>query len=300
MKRHWSLWPPVQLSAYLLLRVLLMVVHAFPHRAAPWLGRWLGRALRVNRKGLRTARKNVARADVAVSLDRVYENIGTGLVEMLMIPRLLARGELAGACRMERFEVFDRLLAEGNGIITVIGHLGNYELGGLVITQAGYPLNSLARPIINPWINRYLTRFREMTGQRVIPTGNPVAEMVRVLRRNEILVIEIDQDAKGDGILVDFLGRPASVYRSPALFSIKYGAPIVVAAVHREPGVGNVCVLSDPIRPDAYRDRPDGIEALTRRVTAALEERVRAHPDQWFWVYDRWRGASRILRKREA
>jgi KDO2-lipid IV(A) lauroyltransferase len=33
----------------------------------------------------------------------------------------------------------------------------------------------------------------------------------------------------------------------------------------------------------------DGTTAL---VTKVIEGWVREHPDQWFWVYDRWKGAE--------
>ena len=274
-----------------------MVVHVFPLKAAPMLGHWLGRILRLYRKGYRTAKRNIARADLNVSLDLVYDNIGTCMIEVLMIPRLITRREVHKACRIEGLEIVDGLLAEGKGVIFVAGHLGNYEIGGILYSMLGYPVNSLARTIRNPWIDRMLTRYRTQTGQRIISTDNPIGQMIRVLRRNEILTIEIDQDAKGDGILIDFLGSPTSVYRSAGLFSIKYGAPIVVLEFHREGGM-NVSTISQPIRPDVYKDDPDGIEKITRLVTAEFERKVRAHPEEWFWVYDRWRGADKILRKK--
>lgn len=303
-RRHWTVLPPVEIAIYLALRAVLMVVHMFPYRAVFWLGPLFGRVYQaVDRKHSRIARQNVERAkdvarpdEIPEFLDRVYRHLGICILEILMIPRLIARGQIRDTFRLERYDVFDRCLEEGKGAIAIIGHLGNYELGGVVATMAGYPMNALARPVVNRHIDAFLTRYRSAGGNRIISTDNPIGAMIRVLRRNEILIIEIDQDAKRDGILVDYFGRPASTYRSAALFSIKYGAPIVIAECYRE-GRENVCVLSDPIRPDAYKDREDGIRALTQEVAKRFEECVRRHPDQWFWVYDRWRGAEKMLAK---
>ena len=302
-EKHWTLIPPIEYAIYLVVRIVLMVVHLFPYRAVFWLGPILGKIYQcMGRKRFRIARKNVELArdlvepeDIPAFLDRVYRNIGICTMEILMIPRLIARKELQGTFRLERYDVFDRCREEGKGVIAVIGHLGNYELGGVVATMSGYPMNALARPVVNRYIDAFLTQYRSAGGNRIISIDNPIGAMIKVLRRNEILIIEIDQDAKLDGVLVDYFGRPASTYRSAALFSIKYGAPIVIADIYRE-GRQNVCVIQDPIRPDAFKDRPDGVEALTQVVAKQFEECVRRHPDQWFWVYDRWRGARKLLR----
>jgi len=165
---------------------------------------------------------------------------------------------------------------------------------GLAVCAAGHPLHSLARPIENPWIDGYLTRFRTQTGQQIISKYRALGEMIRVLQKNEILIIQVDQDARSHGVYVDFFGRPASTHRSPALLSLKYGTPIVVANIYREGGLHH-CVLSDPILPEAYRTQPDPVRALTQAFTAKFEEFVRSRPDQWFWVHDRWKTAERKL-----
>jgi len=261
-------------------------------------GRWLGRLLRlVDRAHRRVAVKNLERSrgicppdEIPEFVHRVYENIGLTFAEMMVIPKLL--DGLRERVRLERFHVVDDVRRLGKGMITVIGHLGNWELIGLAVCAAGHPLHSLARPIENPWVDRYLRRFRGQTGQQIISKYRALGEMIRVLRANEILIVQVDQDTRKNGIYVDFFGRPASTHRSPAVLSLKYGTPIVVANIFRQDGIHH-CVLSDPILPDAFRSRPDPVRALTQAYTEKFEECVRAHPDQWFWLHDRWKTAER-------
>jgi len=68
-----------------------------------------------------------------------------------------------------------------------------------------------------------------------------------------------------------------------------------MANIYRE-GAMNYVVLSDPIYPDAFRDRPDPVKALTQAYSDRFEEFVRQHPDQWFWMHDRWKTAERVAR----
>lgn len=294
----WRRTAPVQLVLYAVLRAVLMIAGMFPVSTALRGGRWLGRLLRlIDPAHRRVAVKNLERSrgvcppdEIPEFVQRVYENIGLTFGEMMVMPKLLEG--LAGRVRLERFHVVDDVRRRGKGMITVIGHLGNWELIGLAVCAAGHPLHSLSRPIENPWVDRYLQRFRSQTGQRMISKYRALGEMVRVVKNNEILIVQVDQDARKHGIYVDFFGRPASTHRSPAILSLKYGTPIVVADIFREGGLHH-CVLSDPILPESFRNLPDPVRALTQAYTAKFEECVRSHPDQWFWLHDRWKTAER-------
>jgi len=291
-------FPPVQFLVYAFLRAVLMIVGMFPTSMAPALGRHVGRIAQIfDRRHRRTVVKNLERSRgvcppdaIPEFVDRIYANLGRLFVEMMMIPKLV--GRLEEIVRLERFHVVEEVRRQGRGMITVIGHLGNWELIGLAVCHAGHPLHSLARPIENPWVDRYLNGFRTRTGQKIIPKYHALGEMIRVLQRNEVLIIQVDQDARSHGVYTDFFGRPASTHRSPALLSLKYGTPIVVANIYREGGT-HYCVLSDPILPEAFKSQADPVRALTQAYTEKFEECVRAHPDQWFWVHDRWKTAER-------
>lgn len=293
-------FPPVQLFLYVVVRTVFMVIGMFPYSMAPQVGAWLGRILRfLDRRHSAVAAKNLERSrgvcppDAIPSfVDRIYGHIGLSFVEMLMLPGLIERGQLEAFTRFQRFDVAEEVRRKGKGLIVVIGHLGNWEIIGLAICKAGYPLNSLARPIENPWIDAYLNRFRTQTGQKIIPKHHALGEMVRVLRANEILIVQVDQNAKSVGVMADFFGRPASTHRSPATLALKYGTPIIVANIYRENGLHH-CVLSDPILPEHYRDQADPVAALTQAYTSKFEDCVRAHPEQWFWVHDRWKQSEK-------
>jgi KDO2-lipid IV(A) lauroyltransferase len=294
----WRRTAPVQLLVYVVLRAALMIAGMFPRSMVLRGGRRLGRLLGVlDRTHRRVAVKNLERSrgvcppdEVPEFVGRMYENIGWTLAEMMMMPKLI--DGIDRHVRLERFQIVDEVRRLGKGMITVIGHLGNWEVIGLAVCAAGHPLHSLARPIENPWVERYLHRFRTQTGQRIISKYDALGEMIRVIRRNEILIVQVDQDARKHGIYVDFFGRPASTHRSPAILSLKYGTPIVVADIFRKDGV-HYCILSDPILPDAFRGRPDPVRALTQAYTEKFEACVRAHPEQWFWLHDRWKTAER-------
>jgi KDO2-lipid IV(A) lauroyltransferase len=275
----------------------------FSFGTLPRIAKVLSRVIRmIDRKHVRIAVKNLGKTPEICPPDRipsfiarVYDHVGLGFVEMLKMPRLFRHHGVSRYVKLLRFDVLSRCAQEGLGVIVVIGHLGNWEVGGLAVTLSGYPIQSLARPINNPWIERYLHCFRTQTGQRTIPRDHALAEMIRVLLRGGMLVVQLDQDARDLGVYVNFFGRPASTHRAPATLSLKYRSPVVLVNTYRD-GRTNFAVCSDPIYPDAFRERPDPVQALTQAYSDRFEAFVREHPDQWFWMHDRWKTAERVAR----
>ena len=304
---RWRRYPPVQIFLFLLLRSVLMVVDMFPYEMAQKVGIFIGRILgMLDRRHVRMATDNLKNAPgvcppdaIPEFIDRLYGHIGLSIVEMLMIPRLLDRGLVSDYVTCDNTEIVDEILKDGRGAIIAIGHLGNWELTGVAVALHGYRLHSLARPIENPWIDRYLNRFRTATGQEIISKYRALGPMVRTIQRNELLVIQIDQDARHVGVFVDFFGRPASTHRSPAVLSLKYGTPIVPVNIYRE-GKRHRCVVTEPFFPDAFRGLPDPVQSLTQAYTQRFEEFVRQHPEQWFWVHNRWKTTLREVMQAEA
>ena len=304
-KREFRLlrWAPVQFLLYLVLRSVVMVVTMFPYEMAPEIGRFLAWVLRsIDRKHVRIALKNVrasegqlATGDPDRFVRRVYRHLALGFVEMLMIPRLIQRKSLERNIRWVEFDRLEAILAEGRGLIVTVGHLGSWEMVALAGARRGYPLNSVARPIDNPWVNTYLNRFRTSTGQEIISKHDAVGAMIRALKRKEVLVVQVDQDARHSGVYVKFFGRPASTHRSPAVLALKYGAPIVPLNIYRE-GRLHYAVAGEAIRPEAFRDAPDPVKGIAQEYTRQLEGFIRAHPEQWFWLHDRWKTAERVAR----
>jgi len=295
--------PPVQFLLYLLLRLAIMVIDMVPFRRVEPLSKMLSRVIRlIDRKHVRIAAKNVTRSVGICPPERmpkfvasVYDHVALGVVEMMKLPRLLKFHDVSRYVRLVDFDILSRCAQEGKGVIIAIGHLGNWEIGGLATTLAGYPIQSLNKAINNPWIDHYLNRFRTQTGQKMIARDGALPEMIRVLLRGGMLVVQLDQDARDLGVFVNFFGRPASTHRAPATLSLKYNAPVVMVNTYRDRRL-NYAVCSEPIYADAFRGRPDPVKALTQAYSDRFEGFVRQHPEQWFWMHDRWSSAERAAR----
>ena len=163
----------------------------------------------------------------------VYLHFCRMLMEILHIPRKFHPNTWRDRITLVGHErVVDRLL-QGGPLIMLTGHFGNWEMAGYLFGVFGFPPNSVARTLDNPYLDRYLRTFRERTGQKMIPKKGGYDQMLEVLRDGGVLSFLADQDAGERGMFVEFFGRPASTHKAIALMAIEHNAPVMVGYARR-------------------------------------------------------------------
>lgn len=186
---------------------------------------------------------------------------------------------------------FDAALAQGRGLILASLHFGNFELCGRVIA-ARCDLLDVVKPQRNRLFDRYLERMRGRFGIATVPKDRSGPAVRKHLRLGRVVSLLMDQDAGDKGVVVDFLGRPASTWPGAARLAVRADCPVLPVGLVRGPGGGNDLVFGTLIDPRNLTEEQREPLALTARITRELEAFVRAHPEQWFWVHRRWKGAE--------
>jgi KDO2-lipid IV(A) lauroyltransferase len=93
---------------------------------------------------------------------------------------------------------------------------------------------------------------------------------------------------------VDFFGHPASTMSALAVLAARTGAPVVPAAIWREPDGRHVLELGAPIPFEQTGKLRRDVVRMTERYTGFIEAQIRAHPEQWLWTHKRWKTAEEI------
>ncbi|MDR2172273.1 MAG: lysophospholipid acyltransferase family protein [Planctomycetaceae bacterium] len=181
-------------------------------------------------------------------------------------------------------------------VIIVTGHFGNFEIGGFTLGVLTYPSHTVARPLDNRYLNAYIKKFRESTGQFLIPKNGGSDEIIKVLSENGLMALLVDQAAGQKGYMVDFFGKPASTFKAIGLLALKYNAPIVVCySLRRINKEGNfeplkfdihISSILDPLKlPQNIKNVKD----VTQWFTKKLEEAIKKNPEQYWWIHRRWK-----------
>src|SRR5262249_28272030 len=117
--------------------------------------------------------------------------------------------------------------------VFVSGHYGNFELAGYTLGLFGFPTFTVARPLDNPYLDRFVNHFRALKGQYILPKQGSANEAAALLAGQGTLGVLADQHAGPKGCWVDFFGRPASTHKAIAVFALSNSAPLMVGFARR-------------------------------------------------------------------
>jgi KDO2-lipid IV(A) lauroyltransferase len=188
--------------------------------------------------------------------------------------------------------LFDELRAEGRGIITLGGHFGNWELGGVVLRRLrGLPLSVVGRPEPSPAVGELRRRMRETFGIETIEIGrvlDTALRIRRVLAQNGVVGMLADRHLDRDRAAVTFFGRPTFFSRSPAMIASLSGAPLLPCFVLRQKDGRFAARCGRPIRVDGSKPVDVGVNEATQEFATQLEERIRMQPYLWYQFYRYW------------
>ena len=283
---------PVHLLAYLILRatcaVLIFLPLGFSYTLARFLGNITYHVLRYRRQVvLDNLDIAFGREMTPLQLAEVgaesYRQIAMSFIELLIAPKL--HKQIQHLLEPRHFSLIQRLLHQGKGLVTVSGHLGNWELqGAAAATAMSGPFYVAAVQQSNPYIDRFITRRRNDMGMQVAGTKEAMRLLLRALKNRQAIGLVADQNAGRDAVFVDFFGKIAATQPGPAQLALKFGAPLLVgAAIRTGPGQFKILAQQVEIKPD------DTVETLTQRHVKILEGFIRQYPEQYFWLHRRWK-----------
>ena len=284
--------------AYIGLRILVGILRLFDVETNLRFARFLGRLLwRHYARGRERALENL-RASFPDKDEKWYNDTGQKscesivmmAVDVIFTPRLVRKDNWRQYSRFKNAERAKWLSKEGKGLIFVGGHYGNFEIIGYMIGLFGFNVYSIARPLDNPFISKYLYGVREKAGQKIIDKKGAAELFDKVASSGATMGFIADQDAGQKGLFVDFFGRKASTYKSIGLLAITNNIPIAIGYGRRidnrfffEMGVTRI------IFPNEWADKDDPLRWVTAEYTKAIEEFVREDPSQYWWIHRRWK-----------
>jgi len=213
--------------------------------------------------------------------------------------RFAIRSREESALLVESVTGYSRIVEarlRGKGVLLLTAHLGNWEIGGLMLAQVDQPIHVVLVPDIFPGVERERRRLHARCGVteiRVDQTIAPTLAVLRALSENGIVAMQGDRDFDNTGIAMPFFGRPAFFPRGPLRVAMASGATVLPAFIVRGTGGGYRAIVEEPLPIETAGDRDAALRENLRRYIAILERYVGDYPDQWYCFYPFWDDPSR-------
>lgn len=191
----------------------------------------------------------------------------------------------------EMLRVYNQLLAEGRGVLSITAHLGHWELLAAAVFMNDIPGGVVGRRIYYEPYNQWIAEIRKSVHTDTLFRENAVRGVLKRLAAGHVIGILPDQDIDSlSGVFVNYFGRPAYTPDSPVRIAMKTGAPMLINYLVRESWDRYRWVNGGVIRPSESPDRSAAaVRRYTEAMAAAFEKEIRRYPEQWMWMHNRWK-----------
>jgi KDO2-lipid IV(A) lauroyltransferase len=219
---------------------------------------------------------------------RSYQNFAQSMIEFGLYPKL-ARMGLAKIVAIEGKNICEEHLKTGKGAVIVSAHFGNLEMVGTALTIFPWPIDFLVGKQHNRLVNNMMNNNRSLFGVGIIEIGLSARGVFTALKKGRWVVMLSDQNARSDGVIINFLGRPASTPKGAAAFALKTDCPIIVAMLVRGKRARHKLFIEGPISIMPSGDKDEDFKKLTQIYSDIIAKYIELYPDQWFWAHRRWK-----------
>ena len=189
---------------------------------------------------------------------------------------------------IENLNYFEEVLRKGKGAIILSAHIGNWELGAVVVALSGYPLWAVALEHKHKKVTDFFDSQRKSKGVNVIALGKAVRQCLNLLKENKIIALAADRDFTGKGTITEFFGKPARFPEGPAALALKTGASILPCFMVRNSDDSFTLRIEKPIELISGGDKEEDVKRCMREYVKIFENYIYKHPEQWYLFRRFW------------
>jgi lauroyl/myristoyl acyltransferase len=192
----------------------------------------------------------------------------------------------------EGYEHVKDAVSRGKGAILLTAHLGNWEMGGIVLSKLGHPVNIVYFPDGHETVERERTRKRLMRGVKEIrldPDKISPLEMLRALQNGELVAMQGDKLFHDSGVKIKFFDADAYFPRGPVLLAMLSGAPILPSFILMDKDARYRIIVEEPIYAETTGDREKDVRENLIKVAAVFEKYIGQYYDQWYCFTRFWK-----------
>lgn len=183
--------------------------------------------------------------------------------------------------------IFKKYYKEKRSVIVVMGHYGNWELGGARFAlEAFHKLNIVYHPLHNEHFNRLMYKMRTRLGNGLYSMKNTLRCIIKDSKKITATAFIADQTPPPSGAYwMNFLNQDTPVFNGTGKIAHKFNYPVIYASVKRVKR-GYYNITFEELFSNPNQHEPDEIN---NTFMTKLEEDIKEMPEIWLWTHRRWK-----------
>ena len=212
-------------------------------------------------------------------------NAGRSALELSKIWLRPLEEAVSRVVKVSGWELVEAATAAGKGIVYLTPHLGCFEVTAQYLSTHA-PITVLYRPPKQAWLQTMIETGRARAQLNIAAADmTGVRALLKALKRGEAVGMLPDQAPKmGEGLWVDFFGKPAYTMTLAARLTETGAAVIMVWAERLPAGAGYHFHLQQPTQPIS-----GNTEERAVKISHEIECLIRQCPEQYLWGYNRYK-----------
>ena len=225
--------------------------------------------------------------EIVALAKRNFRNFSDVLIEMLKAISM-SDEEILRRVEFRNLDPLIEYAKERKPMLLLAAHHCNWEwllLGASL--RLPFPLDVVYKPLDNDLFEALMLRARERFGGNLIAPENFIGEIIK--RRGQAVgfVMNTDQTPlrEEEKYWARFMNRDTAFFVGADKIARMTRAPVFFVAMRRVSRGHYEAQLSELARPPF----PTGDHPVVERYVRALEEIVRQSPEDWLWIYNKWK-----------
>ena len=222
-----------------------------------------------------------------VSIEHDFYRFFCDLVLETLKTLTLSPTQVKKLVRTEGEGVLRKYAERHQSIIVVMGHWGNWELGGARFSQIGlHQLFVIYHPLQNKYFDGLVYHMRTRLGNKLYAMAETTKSMLRDRDQLTATAFIADQTPPPErAYWTTFLNQNTPVFQGTEKIARKLGYPVVYVGIDR-PRRGEYVMRFEDLVPEPAATTDGGI---TIAHTQRLEQDIRRQPHLWLWTHRRWK-----------
>jgi KDO2-lipid IV(A) lauroyltransferase len=233
----------------------------------------------------RRLRSNLERAGYGGHLRSAIAESGKAIVELPFV-WCAPQDRVTRHVRMENWELVQRQLDSGKGIVFLTPHLGCFELTAQQVSLR-QELTVMYRPPRKSALKPLVEGARARQNMHLAPANlSGVRMLVKALKGGQPVGVLPDQvPQEGEGVWAPFFGREAYTMTLPAKLAQLGRADILLTYAERLPHGRGYVIRFVPFEGELTGTPAEQAASINR----AMEQLIARCPSQYFWSYNRYK-----------